>query len=188
MNAFTLHNPWATLVALNEKKNETRSWPTKYRGPLLIHASKSNRPWHMDLAWREPFFSALKPIHADIHGYTGMTYYPGCIIAIGNLINCVQITEQMAYEMEKEDPKEFAFGDYAPGRFAWILSNVYKLKTPIQVKGMQRLWNFDETLHEIAIDPYVCGGGRIWTPKGIRTGQKVDPGKEDAVRGLEVIV
>ena len=40
MKAFTLTQPWASLIALLLKTFETRSWKTKYRGPLLIHASR----------------------------------------------------------------------------------------------------------------------------------------------------
>jgi hypothetical protein len=32
MKALTLHQPWATLVALGAKQIETRSWPTRHRG------------------------------------------------------------------------------------------------------------------------------------------------------------
>lgn len=42
--AITLHQPWATLIALGYKTIETRSWSTRYRGPLLIHAAKSPPP------------------------------------------------------------------------------------------------------------------------------------------------
>lgn len=43
MKALTLYQPWATLVALGVKTIETRSWATKYRGPLAIHAG-ARRP------------------------------------------------------------------------------------------------------------------------------------------------
>lgn len=39
MKVLTLHQPWASLVALGVKTIETRSWSTKYRGPLAIHAA-----------------------------------------------------------------------------------------------------------------------------------------------------
>ena len=35
---LTLKQPWATLVAEGIKKYEFRSWKTKYRGKILIHA------------------------------------------------------------------------------------------------------------------------------------------------------
>lgn len=40
MKALTLTQPYATLVAIGEKRLETRSWRTSYRGPLAIHAAK----------------------------------------------------------------------------------------------------------------------------------------------------
>ena len=36
--ALTLHQPWASLIAIGAKTMETRSWSTSYRGPLAIHA------------------------------------------------------------------------------------------------------------------------------------------------------
>ena len=51
MKALTLHQPWATLVAVGEKRIETRSWSTDYRGPLAIHAGKA-RPFEVPLAVR----------------------------------------------------------------------------------------------------------------------------------------
>lgn len=38
MKVLTLRQPWATLVAEGIKKYEFRSWKTKYRGKILIHA------------------------------------------------------------------------------------------------------------------------------------------------------
>ena len=40
MKVLTLFQPWATLVILGEKKIETRSWKTNYRGEIAIHAGK----------------------------------------------------------------------------------------------------------------------------------------------------
>lgn len=40
MRAITLTQPWSSLVARGQKKIETRSWQTSYRGPLAIHAAK----------------------------------------------------------------------------------------------------------------------------------------------------
>ena len=40
MKALTVWEPWASLMACGRKNIETRSWPTNYRGPLLICAAK----------------------------------------------------------------------------------------------------------------------------------------------------
>lgn len=44
MKALTVRQPWASLIAQGAKTIEIRSWPTKYRGPLLITASATPRP------------------------------------------------------------------------------------------------------------------------------------------------
>lgn len=45
IKAITLHQPWATLIALGFKTFETRSWATLAVGdPLAIHAGKKNFP------------------------------------------------------------------------------------------------------------------------------------------------
>lgn len=38
--ALTIKQPWASLIVRGGKDIENRSWPTRYRGPVLIHASK----------------------------------------------------------------------------------------------------------------------------------------------------
>jgi len=38
--AISIRQPWADLIINGYKRIENRGWYTKYRGPLLIHASK----------------------------------------------------------------------------------------------------------------------------------------------------
>ncbi len=44
MKALSIRQPWAWLIVQGYKDIENRSWPTDYRGPLLIHASKTLDP------------------------------------------------------------------------------------------------------------------------------------------------
>ena len=39
--AISLKQPWANLVATGKKTIETRTWPTKYRGDLVICSSQN---------------------------------------------------------------------------------------------------------------------------------------------------
>ncbi len=144
MKVITLQDPWASLVRLNEKHIETRSWSTRYRGPLLIHASKKSDVKNLNLALKEPFYSALKPPNT--------IYYSGCIIAKCNLAGCIEIIDEdglfhpaRAYLMNGStvEGKEYCFGDYTPGRFAWILEDIEPLEKPIPAKGQLGLWEFD---------------------------------------------
>jgi hypothetical protein len=140
----------------------------------------------MNLAFDEPFYSALEPLHREIGGKKAMRLHLGCVLAIGNLVNCLEINSSQVYYLKKDNPNEYAFGDYSIGRFAWLLKDIHQLAVPIPAKGMQRIWNWDETEHLVAIDPFSIGSTKIWTPKGVISGRKLERPDEDAVRGLEV--
>src|SRR5690242_8554312 len=45
IKAISLWQPWASLMAIEAKRNETRGKPWKYQGDVAIHAAK--------LYWRE---------------------------------------------------------------------------------------------------------------------------------------
>ncbi|KEQ25557.1 ASCH domain-containing protein [Paenibacillus tyrfis] len=146
MKAITIIQPWATLIALGEKKFETRSWRRKYRGPLAIHAGlKVDR----ELCEKEPFRSVLAK-----HGYTADNLPTGAIVATCELSNCLKIdvfegiTSLYAGDSNHEwieiDGNELMFGWYDNGRYAWELTNVQQLPESIPAKGMQGIWNWNK--------------------------------------------
>ena len=164
MKALTILQPWASLIACGAKKIETRSWGTKYRGPLAIHAGKNHNTPHC--AWEEPFKTEL--IKADMmHECLGGKWafrlkHNGCIIAIAELVDCREIYGRTCIGSERKPigallrneshgieivGNELAFGDYTPGRYAWILENVRPID-PVPAKGMQRLWEWNGKKHE----------------------------------------
>lgn len=49
----------------------------------------------------------------------------GKILAVAELVGCVEITRKLAIEVDRH---EFHSGDFTPGRFAWILENVRQVK------------------------------------------------------------
>ncbi len=157
MKAITLYEPWATLVALEEKGLETRGWCTKYRGPLAIHASK-NRFYEPAIIWFEPFYTALEPLrYKSDSGESVMLNY-GNVVAVCMLVACYEVTEENEdhYILEDaefpdflngivlpKDSKEAAFGDFSVGRYAWKLTEVKRMAKPIPARGHQRLWNWE---------------------------------------------
>ena len=40
MKALSIRQPWAGLIVNGHKDIENRSWPTRFRGEFLVHASK----------------------------------------------------------------------------------------------------------------------------------------------------
>jgi ASCH domain len=66
MKALTVAQPWATLIAIGAKRIETRSWMTRHRGPLAIHAARAFPRIARDLARTSPFAEALATGRARI--------------------------------------------------------------------------------------------------------------------------
>ncbi|RXZ84609.1 ASCH domain-containing protein [Paenibacillaceae bacterium] len=140
MKAITIHQPHATLAALGLKGFETRSWATKYRGPLAIHAGKQI---DREACEREPIKSALAE-----YGYTADNLPTGAIIATAELSDCLKSIDTWTdgYELEGRRlvySPEYEFGDFTPGRYAWELTDVQQLPDTIPAKGQQRIWNWD---------------------------------------------
>ena len=138
MKALTLTQPWATLVALSAKKIETRSWSTQYRGPMAIHAAKGFPRQARELCLQEPFRSALKKVLSAPDAIDELPL--GKVVALCVLKYCIPITAAQARGAER------AFGDYSAGRYAWLLTDIRKLKTPIAVRGALGLWTLDMDL------------------------------------------
>jgi activating signal cointegrator 1 len=147
MKALSLWQPWATLIVLGEKRFETRSWSTSYRGPLLIHAAKSTKG--MDACNNFPFAGVL--VNAGYERLNnGKRRLPmGAALCIVNLAG-VYRTEDVRQKMRDydDDPQssyaryEHHFGDYSPGRFAWQLLNLRLLNgDPVPMKGAQGLFD-----------------------------------------------
>ena len=47
MKALSVRQPWASMIAQGSKTIETRTWPTKHRGDLLIVSSKQPKIDHL---------------------------------------------------------------------------------------------------------------------------------------------
>lgn len=167
MKVLTLSQPWATLVAIGAKKIETRSWNTRYRGPLLIHAAAGLGPGGkaglVDLCETEPFTSVLAPLWSPGTFFAPVSLPFGAIVARCELTAVHQIPSApmhfprgvpadhplASYPVilpPLRDIPERSFGDYTPGRYAWLLDNVQPLPEPIPAKGQLGLWEWEGDL------------------------------------------
>lgn len=148
MKALTMTQPWATLVALGDNTIETRSWSTRYRGPLAIHSAKAFPAEARALCDVEPYRSVLAR-----GGYASAESLPlGSVIALARLDDVMAFTRSSLRETRARSARgllpahEADFGDFSPGRFGFVLSGVERLTTPIPAKGMLGLWDVPPTL------------------------------------------
>lgn len=117
MKALSLKQPWAWLV-FHGKDIENRKWPTKYRGPLLIHASKG---WDSD-GERWLYINVCKgniPIKEIPMRHDPRIKY-GAIIGKVVVADCVN-----------NSSSPWFFGPYG-----FVLGNPIEFDKPIPCKGM----------------------------------------------------
>ena len=140
MNAITLWQPWATLMADGYKTIETRSWYSGKFGPMAIHAGKhwDNQTKAMCRSW--PWVEALP-----------LTELPlGCVVAIGEFCACRRVLwpeareadRQLEKSMLKSSLSEYYWGDFSEGRWLWIFRNVHAIE-PVPAVGKQGIWKWE---------------------------------------------
>jgi hypothetical protein len=161
MNILTLNPLYATLITLGAKKIETRNWQTSYRGPIAIHAAAGLGPVGGERGLRNiiasaPFFEALYPLtKGRLNGKKTSEQIAdllprGAIVAVAMLADCcttpaAEVAAQFGRGwvkggiVSRVSAQERAFGDYGPGRYAWLLSDVRPLRTPLPYRGSQGL-------------------------------------------------
>ncbi len=134
--AISLWQPWASLIGMQKKQFETRSWATDYRGKILICGAKRAKAEQLDI-WIEI---------SDRYGFKEeFKDLPlGYAIAICDLADCILMDEEF---IEAQSQLERDCGDWQPGRYAWKLENIIPID-PQPIRGYQGLWNVD-------IAPYI---------------------------------
>lgn len=120
MKAVTVHNPWAWAIIHGGKDVENRSWFTRHRGPLLIHAGKT---WSTAGASSFMVKNAFERAGAVLH-------YPlfeagGVALGVVDLVDCIE---------DAEPPWAM------PGHWHWVLANPRPLIEPLPMRGAQQLW------------------------------------------------
>ena len=153
MKALTLWQPWASLIACGAKKIETRSWATKYRGPIAIHAAAIpiNKVFKMQFpvgakGWTyHPEYAAMQRLikmaesALCIDDICKAKLPLGEIVALIEQTDCIKMTDEWIGNLSQQ---ELAFGWFDVGRYGHIYENVRQID-PIPAVGHQGLWNWE---------------------------------------------
>src|SRR5258707_15416018 len=100
MKILSVRQPWAALIVSGIKDVENRTWPTRYRGLVLVHASlKADDTTSEDVERR---FCVRLPAELPLGGIVGMT----------EIVDCV---------------RPHASRWYSPGHYGFVLTNSHPL-------------------------------------------------------------
>lgn len=109
MKALSIRQPWAALIVAGIKDIENRSWPTQFRGKILVHAAqkidKAGIEMMKKMGMEKPFIDSLLK-------------YTGGIIGEVEIVDCVKASKSGWFE----------------GPYGFVLANA-KVKTFKPMKG-----------------------------------------------------
>ena len=141
--ALSLWEPWASLMRCGAKTIETRTWPTSYRGPLLICAAKRWTRSQYDYLYSVPVQNAFWKV-------TGRTPTAATALLIGKAGCIVNMTQCLATgsigcatPAGERVYRDRHFGDYTCGRFAWFTNDLRADFEPFPVTGQQGLFQVE---------------------------------------------
>ncbi len=140
MKVLSVWQPYASLTVHGFKKVETRSYPA----PTALHDQR------IGIASTKRIVEAQRQVMKDeqFREYYGETGLPalrdlphGFLIGTVILMTCYRIAE---CHLTAVPAAERMFGDWRPGRYAWVLKAAEVLPEPVPVRGQQRMWKYEE--------------------------------------------
>lgn len=131
MKTLTVRQPYAQMIVWGVKHYETRSWSTKYRGGLMIHAGKAWQKAERELCQHPDIQAVL-----DAHETAANDLVRGAIIGFCNVVDVIPVED-----LGEIDRLERQLGFYQPGNYAWLLDGA-KTIDPVPAKGSQGFWEW----------------------------------------------
>ena len=139
MCAITLHQPWASLIALGLKTVETRSWPAPARlvaQRIAIHAGKR--------VVRQPGDAIERELRVRLGEDWRLTMPTGAVLATAVLAGMTQVADMdlragyVVHDLSTEvgcavgtrRTPLYPWGGFSSGRWLWFLTDVDTLPEP----------------------------------------------------------
>lgn len=142
MKALTIKQPWASLIANGIKDVENRTWRTKYRGRIYIHAAGCPAKGFLSLLNKDQV--------NDLQSKTDLSFdFPySAIIGEVDIVDCVVHHPSIWAEkswianniglVDGEGEKDHII-------YKWVLANPVLYEVPIlNVKGKLSFWEFNK--------------------------------------------
>src|SRR3982751_831667 len=128
MRAITIAQPFASLIICGAKRYEARTWNTRHRGPLAIHAALSPHP-----KLPEYFYQWRSELRAA--GFAKADQLPlGAFVGVVDVVACRPAVEVMVtdYDLALTGDTDYCYLS--------TLANERPLRPPLRARGAQSLW------------------------------------------------
>ena len=159
--ALTLWRPWTAcftdIPGPAAKTVENRSWVTRYRGDVYLHAGQrfdggavelANRIWaRSDSCWEvggvRVHLATDEPVLSE-----DPKAYPAGIVAVAELYDVCQVGLSTFGSFNPCECGPWAFG----GQAHWRFRNVRKLREAVYCRGAQQLWSVPNDVEAVVLE------------------------------------
>lgn len=125
--ALTVKQPWAACIATGQKRVENRTWQTRHRDPLLIHAGAE---WDKN-ATRLALDPHAAPVMSTYYGAPAELSGVSAILAVAMIDDCHPYEPGCCASV---------WAEKTPSAWHWVLGSVRALPVPVPCKGSLSLW------------------------------------------------
>jgi hypothetical protein len=162
MKALSIKQPWASLIAHGIKDIENRTWRTKFRGRIYIHASATRfKPELLNQIITKDMYNACFNERTDfnfLHDIKINSAIIGEVEIVDCVINHPSIWAEKSEGVTKKGNSYLILGKKPI--YNWVLANPVLYDKPIlNVKGKLSFWDIDK--NQIIKNAY----GRFYNPE-----------------------
>lgn len=119
MQCLSIRQPWSWLICNGHKDIENRTWPTKFRGRIYVHAGKRFDEGAIEWLINKGFPAfKMRPLYSEVMPR-------GALVGEVDIVDCVQ---------ESASP-------WFVGPYGFVLANPIAYDTPIPCKGWLRFFD-----------------------------------------------
>ncbi|WP_157014862.1 ASCH domain-containing protein [Mesorhizobium xinjiangense] len=132
--ALSIMQPWAWLICNGFKSVENRSWPTRYRGPVAIHAGRKidTGAHNWVTAGVHPVTGERTLLGIDYPACYGVPIATGGIVGVAELVDCIDGSDD----------------DWFVGPHGFVLANARPIPF-IPVKGALGFFEWRKRIMEV---------------------------------------
>jgi hypothetical protein len=137
MKAISIRPPWAWAILHAGKDIENRTWKTKMRGTIAVHASQTlSRPYY------DASLKAIKKIAPDacVPAYDAMVR--GAIVGLVDVVGCEEHTKSRWH---------------VRGHYGFALANPRALVKAIPYNGRLSFWDVPDALARLIMEELKLG-------------------------------
>lgn len=156
MKTLSIKQPWASLICTPRKENnklgikdiENRTWATKHRGTILVHASGKASFNNLTLNLSHEQIDSIVNTKIPLDARNDFFHY-SAIIGEVDIVDCV-IGHPSIWAEKTEGVFDVVTKEFIPRHtpkpvWNWVLANPVLYDKPIlNVKGRLSLWEFNK--------------------------------------------